>query len=416
MAWIYVVLPESLKIPYKTLIYNAWKPILVIRKRLEPSLYDDGPLRINDVCWINPNDIIMYSLPQFLPVFRFKDRIVDGNWDECTRKFEDSNLFKLSYERFHDNKDWEEIAIYQETMKEWINGLSIWVSASKEGFDAHLNMIDNLYESIKKEGYKSQKQIAVKFRKFLIKEEVAVNIGRFGHILFNDGRHRLIVAKLLGIERMPVTITVRHPRWARFKNEILDYAKHHGGKVDAPLTHPDLQHIPSSYGHERFELIKNNLSIKKGALLDIGAHWGYFCHKFEDMGFECFAVETDPKNLYFLRKLWQAQKRQFRIVPEPIFSFCEKKKGFDVVLGLAVLHHFLRTEKEFLQLVKLFKTLDMKEMFFESYLPGEPELRGAFKNFSPDEFVEFILQNSCLVKSKLIGYTDNGRSLFKIYR
>ena len=394
------------------MVYCVWKPVFVIKKLLQPSLYHSYPFPANDL-YVNPNDIKLWSTTGFLPVFYFKDRVIDGDWDKSTIRFEDIKLFKICQERFGENKEWREIPLYQEILNQIEDEKGIWLYAcTKEELDTVLMRMDRIYQSIKKEGFKTQRDITTTFSKLLIKEEVSVNIARDGDLLFNDGRHRLTIAKLLGIERLPVTITVRHAEWVRFKYEILDYTREHNGKVYTPLTHPDLQSIPSTVGHDRFKLIRNNLSSKKGTLLDMKAHWGYFCHRFEDEGFECYAVENESQNLYFLRKLKRAQNKQFTVVPESIFSFYMKKSDFDVVLALGCLHHFTRTEKELLQFVELLKTLDIKEMFFEPSPLAGPQ--AGKLDIDTDELVDFILKNSCLTRSKFIGYLENNTPLIKI--
>ncbi|EKE14795.1 MAG: hypothetical protein ACD_12C00296G0001, partial [uncultured bacterium] len=104
-------------------------------------------------------------------------------------------------------------------------------------------------------------------------------------MLFCNCAHRLAIAKLLGLEKIPIKIVARHPEWIDFRKKVLSYAKEHKGKIYQPITHPDLSDAPSFHeSDDRFEMIKNNLSMKKGLLLDIGAYWGYFCHRFEDEG------------------------------------------------------------------------------------------------------------------------------------
>jgi len=38
---------------------------------------------------------------------------------------------------------------------------------------------------------------------------------------------------------------------------------------------------------------------------------GYFCHKFEEEKFDCYAVENDRENLHFLKILKRAENRGF---------------------------------------------------------------------------------------------------------
>lgn len=155
------------------------------------------------------------------------------------------------------------------------------------------------------------------------RHQVSVNIGRHGDLLFNDGGHRLTIAKLLNVPRIPITIFARHRQWVDFKLQILEYALRKGGQVYAPLLHPDLEWIPAHHGHKRFELIYRNLINQRGTMLDIGCGWGYFCHRFEGIGFECTGVEKAP--IYFLKKLRRACNKKFRIVNQSVFDFIDQE-------------------------------------------------------------------------------------------
>jgi hypothetical protein len=151
--------------------------------------------------------------------------------------------------------------------------------------------------------------------------------------------------------------------------------------------------------------------------LDIGTHWGYFCHRFEEEGYKCFAVEQDGEHLYFMRKLRRAENREFAIISESILSFGEKTLlQYDVVLALAIFHHFLKEGRSFEKLKMLLGNLNANEMFFEPHLPSDPQMAGAFVNFAPEQFVQFILENSRLTEYKLIGRCEGGRPLYKLWR
>ena len=74
-----------------------------------------------------------------------------------------------------------------------------------------------------------------------------MNIGRDGDIILDDGRHRLIIAKILGISRVPVRVYVRHPNWMDIRSEIESNSKPSESNADI-LSHPDLQDLFSSEG------------------------------------------------------------------------------------------------------------------------------------------------------------------------
>ena len=112
------------------------------------------------------------------------------------------------------------------------------------------------------------------------------------------------------------------------------------------------------------------MPLKGGTLLDIGANWGYFCHRFEDAGFQCYAVEASFREYYFLDKLRVAENRSFAAIHASIFEFWEKSE-FDVVVALSIFHHFLKTENEYEKLVSFLRRLRTRVLFFEPHLADE---------------------------------------------
>jgi len=269
-----------------------------------------------------------------------------------------------------------------------------------------------LFEKIKKTGYKLQSELPeMQGTSEQYYDEVTVSIGSDGKLVFEDGRHRLSIAKVLGLPEIPVIVATRHKKWQSFKVEIRAAARIEGGKVYAPLTHPDLRNIPSIHGHDRYDLIASRLPCHGSTFLDIGAQWGYFCHRFEEAGMECYAVEIDEENLYFLEKLKKAEGRSFTIVPKSIFEYDERRE-FDVVLALNIFHHFIKSETTYVQLGMLLRSLKMRYMVFEAHDPNEPQMMGAYHNYPPDEFVQFLQDNSCLRKAEHIGNAKDGRKLF----
>ena len=369
---------------------------------------------------INPERIKYASLKEF-NIYKYRGKVIGGDWDHLEKKFEDLDVHIAFKERFIEGKDWEDTIFYQRVLDRINKGQFLWGCKNKSDWDRRCKNLDLLYQNIKKEGYKSQREILLEkniYNPLQAEHEVTVNIGRYGDILFNDGVHRLSIAKLLGVKRIPVKITVRHPQWVSFGREILLYAKEqHGGKIYAQITHLDLQDIPSFHFDKRFNIIKANLSVKKGLFLDIGANWGYFCHKFEEMGFDCYAVESDRVNVYFLEKLKRAENWNFTIIPKSIFE-CQdiiESSHFDVVLALNIFHHFLKKKDSYYLLIDFLRNLKTREMYFGPHLANEPQMAGAYRDYSEEEFVKFILQNSKLNRAKLIGKNDDGRSIYKLY-
>jgi len=424
---LFYLLPESLqeRILRAQLIKRILRVVLLRRlwmRRLKANLLPSKSLKRylfdDTVYWIDPQKIV-YATREF-DIHEYKGKVIGGDWDRLEIKFNELDVYSSYEERASKGTSWERLPYYKRVLDEIEKGIPKWGCKNRQDLDKRCQMLDEIFEDIKQSGYKSQVSLGKEKGKNSLldsEDEITVNIGRDGDLLFNGGRHRLTFAKIAGIKKIPVKITVRHIEWEAFKKEIEMYAQRHNGKVYAPLTHVDLQTIPTHYTDERFEMIRSNVGKGNSTLLDIGAHWSYFCHKFEEEGFHCFAVENDEENLYFLRKLRRAENKKFAVIPESIFALSQKEPlKYDIVLALAIFHHFLKEESSFQKLKLLLKSLDVNEMYFEPHLSNEPQMKGAFVNFSPEEFADFIVGNSCLSNHKLIGKCEDGRLIYKLWR
>jgi len=355
---------------------------------------------------------------------KYHGRVIAGDWDRLERRFDEIDFYRSYEERASKGTSWEQLPYYKRVLTQIELGIEKWGCRNKQDLDRRCLRLDEIFEDIKTNGYKSRRSLrALEGRKGELEstwedlDEMSVNIGRYGDLIFNNGRHRLTLAKIAGVERVPVTITVRHAQWEAFKKEIEAYARRNGGAVYAPLTHVDLQNTPARYSDTRWKMIESNVGKGNSTVLDIGAHWGYFCHKFEEKGLRCCAVEVEDESLYFLRKLRRAEDRAFTIIPKSIFDLTEEAPlKYDIVLALAIFHHFLKEQHTFEKLKVFLRSLEMNEMYFEPHRYDEPEMKGAFVNLSTEEFVDFVLRNSCLNHYKLIGKCEDEKLIFKFWK
>lgn len=377
-------------------------------------------LDVNRTYWVSPDRIeyaLVFDTLEEYDKYRYRGRVMGGDWDQKRVRFTEFGIgvYQGLRDRFIRGLPWEETEFYQRVLNVISSGIVLWECKNKGELDERCRYLDALFEDIKVNGYRSQEEIAREENNpFKGEDEITVRIGRDGMLLFEDGQHRLAIAKLLGVDRIPIKITARHSEWYQFRKEVLDSTRTLKGYLYHPVTHPDLCHIPSAYGEERFEIMKAHLPVKSGDLLDIGAHLGYFCHRFEEEGFNCYAVEADVSMLYFLEKLKLAENRRFTIISGSIFDYRDKT-DFDVILALNIFHHFIKREETYYKLVELLRRLDMKVMFFQTEPVDSPRMTGAYRNFSDcEEFVKFILENSNLTEATYIGETKDRRPMYML--
>jgi len=422
--YLWYIKPHSDKIPYfRKITKNLW----VTGKKLSIKLISFWQsIDLEKVYWINPKkikysfreDSYYFSVYSNYPV---KGKAFIKDWDSSKNlmKFEETNCYKGHYQHFIEGREWQETEFYQRVLNKIESGIFLWGCSSEEEFIERCRKLDKLYKDIKNNGFMTQKMLDRRgiLRHEGIREqddEIQFAVDRNGNLIHFEGQNRLSIAKILDLEKIPFRIIFRHETWMKFRKEIIHYVKKEmGGKTYLPLLHLDLSDIPSVWGNERFEIIKQNLTANGGRLLDIGAHWGYFCHRFEETGFHCTAVEDSPKNLYFLKKLKRAGYADFKIISNSIFNY-EGELNFDVVLALNLFHHFLKGKESYYQLIKLLRKLKAGEMYFQSDKKEGIKMKDSYKNYSPEEFVNFMVENSNFSKADCIGEV-RGHKIYKLY-
>jgi len=255
-----------------SLQFKLWRLQVSIRSRRWAENPD-----ANRTYWVDPDRIqcaCVFDKLEDWNKYRYRGKVIGGNWDLRRVKFtERFGLYRMLEDRFIRGMRWEETQFYQRVLDLISNGTPSWRCKNKVELDERCGYLDCLFQEIKNNGFRPQSEIAqAENDPYRVEDEITVRIARDGALLFEDGQHRLAVAKLLHIDRVPIKINARHLEWHQFRREILYYARTQGGRVYHALTHPDLSDIPSLYGEETFELIKAHLPVQSGDLLDIGAH------------------------------------------------------------------------------------------------------------------------------------------------
>ena len=157
--------------------------------------------------------------------------IKGGTWDDDVYPIKESPVYVGLRERFCEGVDWKETTYYKYKINKLKSQSEVNNYYSVSQFEERLTYVDELYEDIRDRGYKSQSELdagnwdpnrhPLVTRAHERTGEIGVNISRDGQILHNDGIHRLSIAKILGIDEIPVQVIVRHKKWQETRNSLL---------------------------------------------------------------------------------------------------------------------------------------------------------------------------------------------------
>jgi len=226
------------------LVEQRWKMYSLKKAWMEDHTGIGDPLRVYRV---DPRELhYIYSGDRV-------DFITNGDWDIDGKKHVDDwfrmSMFTKHFEHGIPWRDIEEYQMLEETIRDrgWVGTLDIPKEehSVEKLYEYHM-FIDELYNKIKDYGYKSQKELTkkddfAKRDKHHSLNEIQVRISRDGEIMPSTGYHRFTIAKILGINSVPVRTTTRHLEWQKLRDKI-----HNNGLPEGRedlRDHPELQDI-----------------------------------------------------------------------------------------------------------------------------------------------------------------------------
>lgn len=149
-------------------------------------------------------------------------QVKTGDWDRGSNiaPFEDHSIYRGLYQRFEEGKEWENTVRFEYAKAQFEKHGSFNNYTTIEEFrSVRCAFIDELYESIRNSGYRSNmddKHVVpsidirnTKYR-FFHKLEPLVAIDRSGRYHWVDGFHRVAIAKLLGLDSIPANVLCQH--------------------------------------------------------------------------------------------------------------------------------------------------------------------------------------------------------------
>ena len=222
----------------------------------------EAPLDPFKIEYVDPARISRSSLRPY-PAWESKSRlfgtVMDGDWDRPrpghegiengpnaswgeNALFENKRTFQAFRERFLEGKEWEEIDLIRERLEEAREGTEAWQGChSPAEIREQCRFFDDLHDELRRSGFRTQAELRERYpdryEGFLemMSGEVLVDVGRTGELLHVAGDHRTSLAKLIGLDRIPVGFLVRHRGWMEYRDRL-----YRDGSIP---DHPDLRDL-----------------------------------------------------------------------------------------------------------------------------------------------------------------------------
>lgn len=175
-----------------------------IRRRRAPDRWTlSSPFRVLRV----PADAVGHAVAPRLPE-ELRGRRHPGAWDLDPIVVDDLPLARALHRRFVDAASWEDTGLVEAggalaAARLGTRYLQMDAAALRERCDT----LDALHAALQRTGWLPHHRIGAPFER-----EMSVAVGRDGRLLRNrGGLHRLIIARILGLEEVPLRVVVEHP-------------------------------------------------------------------------------------------------------------------------------------------------------------------------------------------------------------
>lgn len=139
----------------------------------------------------------------------------DGFDDRSLVPYDDYLFYQSCVRHFKEGVPWADTEFYQWLLDNRDRNVSRY--ETRDTIQNRLAFLDDLYERIESTGYKTQAELGTS--RYPV-NEVLIDVGRDGRLILDNGRHRLTIAKVLGLEGVPVRVFVRHAKWQRLRHAV----------------------------------------------------------------------------------------------------------------------------------------------------------------------------------------------------
>jgi len=176
--------------------------------------------------------------------------IQSGDWDLNKEPINDNVVYESFISHFEKDIKWENTEYYKKIESKVKQDSHTWKGCNNiNEVKNRLVAYDELYKVVKTEGFKSQFELREKnlLNDELMKlryhppelEDIAMNLSRSGEYMLSNGLHRVSVAKIIGIDKIPIRVRHRHKFWQQTRDKVYT-----GQKVPYSIrNHPDLEQL-----------------------------------------------------------------------------------------------------------------------------------------------------------------------------
>ena len=228
----------------KPILYGVVDGILRASGWIQYGRKYESPLRPDRLVWIDPGVIERKPVrtPETAPIH--PTLVVGGDWDRELVPIEEDVVYRAFHARFTDGTPWEETGYIEFLTTDVSEHGGLTVEEARE----RCRKMDELARYIDEEGYRTQAEL--EREEGLIEElinsdirppayrEVSVDVTRDGEFVWHSGVHRLVIAQVLGVERIPVRINIRHENWQAIRERAYT-----NGEYEEFHNHPDVHYL-----------------------------------------------------------------------------------------------------------------------------------------------------------------------------
>lgn len=180
-------------------------------------------------------------------------QVIGGDWNKHRSPLEKKWIFKGLRQRFKLNQKWHQTIYFNHASAKFEKGKTLWGYRDEEEFlSTRCSYIDTLYTEMKRYGYKPNNKLNHEVPDPFAKKssypdslEVLIVIDSDGSVYLRSGFHRVCLAKIIGIDYIPVQVLARHSKWQKRRDEVAKaYSSNElSNRAVEYLDHPDMEPI-----------------------------------------------------------------------------------------------------------------------------------------------------------------------------